>query len=173
VINEKALKAANFIWPIYLLIMLHILLLRPSLRFTTDHPTTLHSTSLHLSTLHLLSFKLHFTQLHFYESRPAVQQPSLPVNYTAFLWHGTIVAVLPFAVDIVILAVVSRIGNFITFTLTYRFLAWDSSRIEQFVKKLRSVDAINSVFSHKNYYWQQIIVVIYTKWLRLRKNQNK
>jgi len=43
--------------------MLDTLLLRPSLHFTTLHPTN--STSLHLSTLHFLSFKLHPTTLHY------------------------------------------------------------------------------------------------------------
>jgi len=45
--------------------MLDNLLLRPSLHFTTLHPTALKSTSLNLSTLHFLSFKLHSTTLHY------------------------------------------------------------------------------------------------------------
>ena len=49
----------------YLIIMLDILLLRPSLHFTTLHATTLHSTSVPLSTLHFLSFQLHPTTLHY------------------------------------------------------------------------------------------------------------
>ena len=59
-INEKVILAANFIWSIYLLIMLETLFLRPSLHFTQ-----LHFTSLHVSALHFLSFKLHPTALHF------------------------------------------------------------------------------------------------------------
>jgi hypothetical protein len=47
----KAIQAANFIWSVYLVIMLDALLLRPSLNFTTLHPTK----------LHVLSFKLHPT----------------------------------------------------------------------------------------------------------------
>jgi len=45
-INEKAIKAANFMWSIYPLVILESLLLRLSL---TLHATTLHSTSLHFS----------------------------------------------------------------------------------------------------------------------------
>jgi hypothetical protein len=70
--NEKAKQAANFVWSIYLLIMLDTLLLRHSLHFTTLHPTTLHYTSphftqLHFATLHYTSpnyTSLHFTTLH-------------------------------------------------------------------------------------------------------------
>ena len=50
---------------IYVLIKIDVLLLRPSLHFTTLHPTTLHSTSLHLSTLKIFPFKLHPTTLHY------------------------------------------------------------------------------------------------------------
>jgi hypothetical protein len=44
-INEKSIKAANWICSVYLLIMLDTLLLRLSLHFTTLRPTTHHSTS--------------------------------------------------------------------------------------------------------------------------------
>ena len=59
-INEKAVYTANFIWSVYLLIMVDTLLLRLSLHFTQ-----LHFTALHLSTLRFLSFKLHPTTLHY------------------------------------------------------------------------------------------------------------
>jgi len=36
--------------------MVDILLLTPSLYFTTLHPTTLHSTSLHVSTIHFFPY---------------------------------------------------------------------------------------------------------------------
>ena len=39
----------------FFLLILDTLLLRPSLHFTTLHPSTLNSTSLRLSTLHFLS----------------------------------------------------------------------------------------------------------------------
>jgi len=47
VINEKAIQAKNFVWSMHLLITVDILLLRPSLNFTT------------LFDLHFLSFELH------------------------------------------------------------------------------------------------------------------
>jgi len=77
VINQKAIKAANFIWSVYLLIMLDTLLLRPSLQFTTlsfgltpfkfpatpFHLTSLHFTSHHYTSPHITT--LHLTSLHF------------------------------------------------------------------------------------------------------------
>jgi len=47
VINEKAIQAANFIWSVYLLIMLDTLLLRLSLHFTSLHYISQHFTTLH------------------------------------------------------------------------------------------------------------------------------
>jgi hypothetical protein len=44
VINEKATKATNLIWSVYLVIILDTLLLRTSLRFTPLHYTSLHFT---------------------------------------------------------------------------------------------------------------------------------
>ena len=61
--NQKNIKeAANYIRTAYtyLLIIIDVLFLRPSLHFTT-----LHSTSLHLSTLHFFPFKLHPATLHY------------------------------------------------------------------------------------------------------------
>jgi hypothetical protein len=91
IINEKPIKAENFIRSIILLIMLDTLLLRPSLHFTILHPTTLHSTSLHLSTLHFLLFKLnplHFTTLSF--GLTPFKSPTAPVHLTSL--HTAIVS---------------------------------------------------------------------------------
>ena len=74
VINETAIKAANFISSIYLLIMIDTLLLRASLHFTTLVDTSLnsiyiftqlHFSPLHYTCLHFTSSHLNFTQLHF------------------------------------------------------------------------------------------------------------
>ena len=64
-INEKAIKSANYIWPIYLLIMLDTLLLRPSLHFTPLHFTPLHYACRHFTSSHLIFTKLHCTTLWF------------------------------------------------------------------------------------------------------------
>ena len=72
------IKAANFIWSIYLLIMLDTLLLRPSLHFTHLHLTPLHY-HVHLSTLHFLSFKLHPTTLHY----PLIWLNSISISYSS------------------------------------------------------------------------------------------
>jgi len=86
VIKQTAIKAANFIWSVYLLIMLDTLLLGSSLHFITRHPISLHSTSHHLSTLHFCSFKLHPTTLHC-TSRPShLDLPHLnflPLHFTS------------------------------------------------------------------------------------------
>ena len=71
------IKAANFIWSIYLLIMLDTLLLRPSLHFTTLH--------FHLSTLHLFSFKLHPSTLHY----PLIWLNSISISYCSISPHIT------------------------------------------------------------------------------------
>ena len=55
VINETATQAANFIWSIYLLIMIR----HPSLHFTQLHFTPLHYTCRHFTAY------LNFTHLHF------------------------------------------------------------------------------------------------------------
>jgi hypothetical protein len=47
VINETAIYAANFIWSVYLVIMLDTLLLRPSLHFTPLHYATTKTVTFH------------------------------------------------------------------------------------------------------------------------------
>jgi hypothetical protein len=108
----------------------------------TLHPTTLHSTSLHLSTLRFLSFKLHPPTLLRVQTSCAVTTVPSQLYCVPMTWDNC--GGLAIAVYIVILASVSRTGNF-TFRPTYPILAWDSSRIKQFMKKLRSVDALNSL----------------------------
>jgi hypothetical protein len=73
--KRKSIKAANFIWSIYLLIMLDTLLLRPSLHFTTFVDTSIlliqispNYTSLHYTCRQFTSSHLNFTQLHFTSS---------------------------------------------------------------------------------------------------------
>ena len=68
-INQTAIKASNFIWSIYILIMIDTLLLRPSLYFTQ-----LHFAPLHYICRHFIFSHLKFTQLHF-----------TPLRYTC--WH--------------------------------------------------------------------------------------
>ena len=64
-INEKAIKAANFLWSIYPLIMLDSLLLRLSLHFTPLHYTFWHFSSSHLNFLPLHITWHHYTSPHF------------------------------------------------------------------------------------------------------------
>jgi hypothetical protein len=66
VINETTILAANFLWSIYLLIMIDTLLLRPSLHSTTLYPTSLHFTTLVDTSLHLQTIfaTLLFLSLH-------------------------------------------------------------------------------------------------------------
>ena len=79
------IKAANFIWSIYLIIMSDTLLLRPSLHLNTLHPTTLNSNSLHLSTLQFLSLKLHPTTFHY----PLIWLKSISISYRSISPHIT------------------------------------------------------------------------------------
>ena len=72
VIRETDIQAANFIWSVYLLIMVDTLLLRPSLHLSTLHfflfklhPTTLHYTCRRFTSSHLNFTQLHFTTLSF------------------------------------------------------------------------------------------------------------
>jgi hypothetical protein len=71
-VDLKSHQAANFIWPVHLLIMLDTLLLKPSLHFTL----------LHLSTLQFFSCKLHPTTHHY----PLIQ---LNPNYPTAPFHLT------------------------------------------------------------------------------------
>jgi hypothetical protein len=75
----------NFIWSIYLLLMLHTLLLKPSLKFTTLHPTTLHCTSFNLSILPYFAFHPHPTTLHYTSLPSRLAYPDLnflPLRFT-------------------------------------------------------------------------------------------
>jgi len=63
--KRKRNETANFIWSIYLLIILDTLLQRPSLHSTLLHFTQLHLTPLHYTCRHFNSSHLNFTQLHF------------------------------------------------------------------------------------------------------------
>ena len=81
-IHQKNMKeAANFIWSIYVLIMIDTLLLRPSLHFTILHYTCWHFTSSHLN----------FTQLHFttllHNTRAALQHAATQPNIY-IKWHN-------------------------------------------------------------------------------------
>jgi hypothetical protein len=64
-INEKAIKAANFLLSTYFLIMLDNLLLSLSLHFTQLRFTPLYYTFRHLASYHLNCTQLHFTTLSF------------------------------------------------------------------------------------------------------------
>jgi len=64
-IKEKAIKAANFMWSIYPLIMLDTLLLRLSLHFTQLHITPLHYTFRRFTSSHLNFIQLHSTTFSF------------------------------------------------------------------------------------------------------------
>jgi hypothetical protein len=67
VVNEIAIYAANFIWSVYLLIIIYTLFLRSSLNFTTLHPSTLHFTTLSFGLIPLKfpTTPFHLTSLHF------------------------------------------------------------------------------------------------------------
>jgi len=80
-INEKAIKAANFMWSVYLLIMLNTLLLRLSLHFTQLHFTPLHYTCRHFTSSHLNFPQLHFTTLSF--GLTSFKFPTAPFHLTS------------------------------------------------------------------------------------------
>jgi len=79
--RKRAIHAANFIWSIYLLIMLDTLLLRLSLHFTQ-----LHFNPLHYTCRHFTSSPLNFTQIHFatlsFDLTPFIS-PTAPSHLTS------------------------------------------------------------------------------------------
>jgi len=75
------MKAANFVWSIYLLIMLDTLLPRPSLHFTQLHSTPLHYTCRQFTSSHLNFTQLHFTTLSF--GLTPLKFPTAPFHLTS------------------------------------------------------------------------------------------
>jgi hypothetical protein len=84
-INEKAIQAANFIWPIYLLVTVDILLLRLSLHFTQLHFTPLHYTCRHFTSSNLNFTQLHLTTLPF----PLIWLNPISISYSSISLHIT------------------------------------------------------------------------------------
>ena len=85
-INEKAIYeyVANFIWSMYLLIMVDTLLLRTSLHFTQLQFSPLHYTCRHFTSSHLNFTQLHSTTLSF--GLTPFKFPTAPFHLTSLHW---------------------------------------------------------------------------------------